>query len=89
MMMPMIVMLFRFITKQACYAVNYQAHDNPHSIKHCRGHQHIKNRRPQFFQWRIIVENRIDVQAHGYNEAHEQRQQFGADAAGRDVYVRH
>lgn len=85
--MPMI--LFRLITEQTSNAINKQAKDNPYAIEHGRSLEDIQYRRPQLFQRGIIVEDCIDVQAHAYDETHEQRQQLKAYAAGRNVYVRH
>ena len=89
-MLVMITMsAFGLVSEETCNAKNKETKDNPYGIEHCCCHKDIKNRCPQLAQRGVIVDDGIDIQAYGYHEADEQRQQLGADSAGRNIKIRH
>ena len=85
----MVVMALGFAAYKAEEAINEHAQENPHDVKDSRGFQNIKDGRPQFGDGSIIVNDGIDVETYGYDEANEQREQLFAEATGREVEIGH
>jgi len=78
-----------FVSKQTGNAKDKETQDDPYGIEHYRCLEDIKNGCPQLRDRRAIVDDGIDIQAYGYHEADEQRQQLGANSAGRNIKIRH
>ena len=73
---------FRLAADEAEETVDEQPQDDPYGVEYEGGFQNIEHRCPQLRERCVVVNDGINIQSYGYEEANEERQALFADAAG-------
>ena len=83
------VLVLWLAADEAEEAIDEQPQQDPYGVEYEGSFQNIEDGRPQLRERCVVVNDGIDIQSYGYEEANEKRQALFADTAGGEVEVGH